>query len=111
MLVHGRTKDRRRLSDRLLYRGARLLTALPPRLQVRLAGGAPTVVDGLELDPEVQLLLHLRERMGTPGMSASTPERARRQARREALAYAGRRIEVGEVHDLTLPAAHGPLPA
>jgi acetyl esterase len=111
MLVHGRTKDRRRLSDRVQFYGARALTALPPSAQVRLGGGRPVVIDGQTLDPELQLLLHLRERMGTPGMSASTPEAARRQARREARAYAGRVIEVGAVRDLEVPADHGPLRA
>jgi acetyl esterase len=112
MLVHGRTKDRRRLSDRLQYYGARGLTALPPRLQVRLSGGVPVVVDGQTLDPELQLLLHLRARMGTPdGMAAESPEISRRRARREARAYAGQTIPVGAVRDLEVPAEHGPLRA
>jgi acetyl esterase len=111
MLVHGRTKDRRRLADRVQYVAARLLTALPPRIQVRLAGGAPIVVDGHRLHPELQLLLHLRERTGVPSMSASTPERARRLARREAIAYAGPRVDVGAVEDLEVPSPDGPLPA
>src|SRR3954447_19577635 len=83
MLVHGRTKDRRRPSDRLQYYGARLLTALPPRVQVRLSGGAPIVVDGQTLDPELQILLHARARMGAPpGLAPETPEVSRRPARR-----------------------------
>jgi acetyl esterase len=105
------TAPRRRLSDRIEYAGARALTALPPRAQVRLAGGAPIVVDGQTLHPELQVLLHARERMGTPGMSASTPEAARSQARREALAYAGRRVEVGAVGELEIPTPDGPLAA
>src|SRR5690349_21380670 len=110
MLVHGRTKDRRRLSDRIQYYGARLLTALPPRTQVRLAGGEPVVVDGQTLDPELQVLLHARARMGSPnGMAAETPDLSRRRARREARAYAGRTIPVGAVRDLEVPTTDGPL--
>jgi acetyl esterase len=56
-------------------------------------------------------MLHLRERTGVPGMSAGTPEQARRQARREALAYSGPRIDVGTVADLEIPSPDGPLPA
>jgi acetyl esterase len=112
MLVHERTNGRRRrLSDRVQYVAARALTALPPRAQVRIAGGAPVVVDGHTLHPELQLLLHLRERTGVPAMSADTPERARRRARREALAYAGPRERVGAVTDLEVPTPDGPLPA
>jgi acetyl esterase len=111
MLVHGRTTPRRRLSDRVQYVGARVLTALPPRAQIRLAGGSPIVVDGQTLHPEIQVLLRSRERMGVPGMSADTPERARRQARREALAFAGPRVRVARTHDLEIPSPDGPLPA
>jgi acetyl esterase len=111
MLVHDRTNHRPRLADRIQYLAARALTALPPRLQVRLAGGAPIVVDDQRLHPELQLMLHLRERRGVPSMSASTPERARRLARREAIAYAGPRVPVGAVTDLEVPTPDGRLAA
>jgi acetyl esterase len=111
MLVHGRTTRRRRLGDRAQYLAACALTALPPRAQLRLAGGRPIVVDGQRLHPELQLLLHLRERTGVPAMSADTPERARRQARRDALAYAGPRVRVAAVTDLEIPSPDGALAA
>jgi acetyl esterase len=111
MLVHGRTKRRRRLGDQAQYLAARALTALPPRAQIRLAGGKPIVVDGERLHPELQLLLHLRERTGVPAMSADTPERARRQSRREAIAYAGSPVPVGAVTDLEIPSPDGALAA
>jgi acetyl esterase len=103
MLVHGRTKPRRNLRDRLDYRGARMFAALPPRLQVRLAGGAPVRVDGQQLHPELQLLLRMRDRMGARPYAEMTPEQARRQSRREGLAMAGPAEPVGAVHDLQLP--------
>ena len=111
MLVHERTNRRRRIAQRAEYVAARALTALPPHTQQRLAGGAPVEVDGQTLHPELQLLLHLRERMGVPAMSAGTPETARRQARRDALAFAGPRVHVGAVADLEVPTPDGPLAA
>src|SRR5215212_7239823 len=100
-----------RVAARVQYVTARALLALPPRAQLRLAGGTPVEVDGQQLHPEVQLLLHLRERTGAPAMSADTPERARRRARRDAVAYAGRHVAVGAVTDLEIPSRDGPLPA
>jgi acetyl esterase len=111
MLVHGRTTERRRLRDRVSYLVARVLLALPPRTQLRLAGGRPIAVDGETLLPEMQLLLALRDRVGTPALSGLSPERARRSTRREGLAFAGRRTRVAEVRDLEIPAPHGPLGA
>jgi acetyl esterase len=118
VLVHGRTTIREAVGeraasvrDRLSYRGARLLMALPPRLQLRLAGGAAIEVDGQTLLPEMQLLLALRDRMGALPMSALSPESARRAARREGLAFAGPPTAVGEVRDLEIPAPHGTLAA
>jgi acetyl esterase len=113
VLVRGRTdgRPRRRLRDRARFLGARLVVALPPRVQVRLAGGSPIVVDGQTLHPELQVLLHMRERMGVKGMSDSTPEAARRQSRAEARAFAGPAVEVGAVAALEVPSPDGPLPA
>jgi acetyl esterase len=44
-------------------------------------------------------------------MSADTPEQARRRARRDAVAYAGRHVPVAAVSDLEIPAPDGPLTA
>jgi acetyl esterase len=111
MLVQGRTTPRATLADRIEYLGAKVLAGLPPRVQVRLAGGRPIEIDGQRLHPEMQLLLHARERRGVPAMSAHSPERARRQARHEARVYAGRLEAVGSVESLEIPGPGGPLPA
>jgi acetyl esterase len=110
LLVHGRT-NRRRLRDRAQWAGSRLLTALPPSLQLRLSGGAPVVVDGQTLHPELQLLLHVRERIRTTALSELTPEHARGFTRAEARACAGRPTPVGAVRDLEIPGPAGPLRA
>jgi acetyl esterase len=99
------------LLERLEYRVARALLRLPPALLVRLSGKPPVVREGLTLDPEVQLLLSLRERRGAVALTALTPEEGRRRLRREALVHAGEPVEVGAVRELVLDTAHGPLKA
>ncbi|WP_081685772.1 alpha/beta hydrolase [Candidatus Solirubrobacter pratensis] len=79
------------------------LGRLSPRAQILLSGRPPVEIDGQRLDPEVQLLLSLRERMQPPIWDASmTVERGRAVTREEAWIAAGpRAIEVAEVRDLT----------
>lgn len=97
--------------QRVEYRIARLLASLPPRLQVRLAGGRPTVVDGQTLEPDLQLTLAMMERQGLPPMESQTPEQARRFVVRQSRGSEGPKVAVGAVRDLTVPGAAGPLPA
>jgi acetyl esterase len=111
MLVHARTNRRQGLGDRVVHAVARRLLRLPPRVQVRLAGGRPVEVGGERLDPEMQLMLAMRARVGGKPLSADTPERARRELRREAIAHRGRPTPVGAVQELEIPVAHGTLPA
>lgn len=99
------------LAERLEHRVARALLRLPPKLQVFLSGRPPVQRDGLTLNPELQLLLALRERMGARDMTAFPPEEGRRRLRREALVHAGEPIPVGAVRELVLDAATGPLQA
>jgi acetyl esterase len=110
MLVHERT-NRRRLRERAQRAGARMLAGLPPRAQVRLSGGRPVQVDGQTLLPELQLLLHARERLGVTPHSEMSPEQARAYVRAEARASAGRPTPVGVVRELEVSGATGPLRA
>src|SRR5207237_224081 len=71
--------------------------------------GAPTVIDGQELDPEVQLLLRLLGR-ATASTHASVEE-ARTTRSREAKVFQGERFDVGRVEELTVPGPAGPLRA
>jgi acetyl esterase len=117
MLVPGRTKrrssarraDRRTVRDRVAFRGARALSALPPRAQVLLSGGRAVSVDGDTLHPEIQLILTMRRRLRAVSWVDLTPEQARRVARREGLAFAGRPTPVASVRDLTIPGPDGPI--
>src|SRR4051794_31644860 len=82
---------------------------LPPRAQVRLSGRAPVEIDGQRLDPEVQLLLALRERLEPPVWDAAlSVERGRAITREEAWIAAGPRVlPVAAVRELVA----GDLPA
>jgi acetyl esterase len=97
--------------QRIEYRVARAFSALPPRLQVRLAGGKPVVVDGQTLEPDLQLALALMERQGLPPMETLSPEQARRLTLRQSRGSQGPPVPVGAVEDLQVPGASGPLPA
>jgi acetyl esterase len=82
---------------------AERLGRLPPRVQRRLSGRPPIVIDGQRLEADVQLMLALRERLGAPVWNEHlTVERARRLTREEAaLARGTRTVPVGNVEDLT----------
>ena len=88
-----------------------LLRRLPPAAQVALSGKRPVRIDGQTLHPELQLLLSLRARLGTPSMGHGTPEKARARLRREALVHKGDECPVGQVRELTLDTPHRPLRA
>jgi acetyl esterase len=102
---------RRTPPERLVTAGARLMGALPPRLQVRLSGRPPIVVDGQTLDPGVQLMLAVRERMGEPPPESLTVPEGRAFTAREARIAGGRPDRVAAVGDLTVPGGDGPLKA
>jgi acetyl esterase len=89
-------------AERIQARFARALSALPPRAQVRLSRRPPVVIDGQRLDPEVQLMLSLREVIGEPVWDERlSPERARALTREESAMAAGTRpVRVGPVRDL-----------
>lgn len=99
------------IRERLEHRVARALLRLPPKLQVLLSGKPPVQHEDLTLNPELQLLLSLRERLGAGAMTAFPPEEGRHRLRREALAHAGERIPVGVVRELVLDTATAPLQA
>ena len=75
---------------------------LPPRLQRRLSGRPPIIVDGQRLEADVQLMLALREWLGAPVWDDNlTIERAREAIREETFVARGTRtVQVGGVRDL-----------
>jgi len=95
---------RLRPRERIEYRAARALAALPPALQVRLSGKPPVSIDGDTLAPDTQLTLALLERRREPPTETLSPEEARRARRRLSAIYGGRPASVGAVADLEIEA-------
>jgi acetyl esterase len=88
-----------------------IVTALPAFVQRLLCGGRPLRVDGLELEPDIQLLLALRRLRGDRALDTMTPGEARVEIARGAASFAGVLVRVARVESLTLPGAGGPLAA
>jgi acetyl esterase len=99
--------------QRMELHGARVLDALPPRAKLLLAGNRPLQVDGDQLDPGVQLLLRLLDRLGIARLRGpdADPVGARAHVRSSAIAFAGPLTAVEAVRDLDVEGAVGPLPA
>lgn len=96
--------------ERIERQAAMALPLLPPNVQVKLSGQPPLRVDGLTLEPELQLLLTTRVRLGLRRVTEIEPAEARRRARREALVHAGP-VEEVEVRPRVVPGAAGLLAA
>lgn len=98
-------------ADRATGAVARSLPRLPAALKPRLAGGAPIVVDGLTLDPDIQLLLAARRLSGEPELHDLGVEKARSEYRRQFGSIAPPPLRVYDVRDLTFPGPAGDVPA
>ena len=88
-----------------------IVTALPAFAQRLLAGGRAVRVDGLELEPDIQLLLALQRLRGERRLDTMTPAEARAEIARGAASFAGTLLPVARVESLTLPGAAGPIGA
>ena len=88
-----------------------IVTALPAFVQRLLAGGRAVRLDGLELEPDIQLLLALQRLRGDRALDAMTPAEARVEIARGAASFAGALVPVARVESLTLPGAAGPIAA
>ncbi|HEX4563110.1 MAG TPA: hypothetical protein VH115_01545, partial [Solirubrobacteraceae bacterium] len=97
--------------ERVQYRAAQALGALPPKLQVRLSGKPPVTIERDTLAPAMQLWLAVLERRNLPRLETLPPEAARADRRRQAAIYGGRPVQVGAVRDLLLETVAGELAA
>ena len=88
-----------------------IATALPAFVQRLLSGGRPVRVDGLELEPDMQLLLALQRLRGERRLDTMTPAAARVELKRGAESFAGTLLPVARVEPVTLPGPAGPLAA
>jgi acetyl esterase len=98
------------LRDRLESAVVRTVARLPPSL-LRLLAGREVRVDGLALEPDVQLALLLLRLGGHRDLSTMTPAEARAEIRRSAAAFAGTLAPVARVAERTLRGAAGPIRA
>src|SRR4051812_31063022 len=89
----------------------RLLFALPGPVQVLLAGGRRTRLDGQTLDPGLQLMLHLMKIKGRGGMAGLSVEAARRDRQLDTELLPATGPKMRDVRNLTVPGAEGDLPA
>src|SRR5258706_15687681 len=75
------------MKRRLLYLAARLTAFLPRGVQIGLSGEPPVIVDGQQLDPQVQLLRALRKRRIRYGLVEPTVEAGRKRFSRESAIF------------------------
>ncbi len=87
----------------------RALMALPEPVKRRIAG-TPVMLDGQVLDTETQFMLRLQQLLREPGAETLPIPHGRAAILRQAM-LAGGRQRVGEVRDLEVPGADGPLAA
>jgi acetyl esterase len=87
----------------------RALLALPHRAKLWLSRKPRVRIDGDELDPELHLILSLRQMKGLKGLCDLPPLEQREQMRRDGLIHARRKIRVGEVRDFEIAGPAGPL--
>jgi acetyl esterase len=87
-----------------------VLGSLPPPLQ-RLLAGRRVRIDGLELDPSVQLILRLARLSGHRSVDTMTPAEARDEIRRNAAACAGALTPVARIEATAVPGPAGAIPA
>ncbi|MFN3428988.1 MAG: hypothetical protein ACK46X_03425, partial [Candidatus Sericytochromatia bacterium] len=77
------------LEERVQAWAALATAALPPQAQVLLSGKPPVTVDGQTLDPQVQLMLAMRDWLGRAPLPSLDVAAARARMRRDALVHAG----------------------
>ena len=99
------------LRVRASYLAVRAISHLPDRVKIWLSGTAPVVVDGQQLDPQLQFLRSMRGRHNRPGLVEPTVAAGRARYRRETIAFRGPTTKVGAVRDLEISGASGPLRA
>lgn len=98
------------LADRAQRRAFAALLALPPAVTRRLAG-APTTLDGQELDPQIQVGLRVLSRIGGPELDEQTVEDARATLEQESWLFGGDLAPVASSRDLVIPGPGGEIPA
>jgi acetyl esterase len=99
------------LAERAQFAIARGMARLPDRMKIALAGGRPVVVDGQQLDPQLQLLRAAQRRRPMPGLMEPTIAEGRRRFRHVTQEFRGLPTPVATVRDLEVPGPAGMLQA
>ena len=94
--------------DRVQAAAAKGLLALPPKAQILMSGGRPLRRDGLELDPQMQMLLAL---LRINGFMLRDPDQhvARDRFSHNAATFAGRPAPLAWTRELEVAGADGSL--
>lgn len=90
------------MGNHTLYLAARAMAHLPDRLKIWLSGTPPVIVEGQQLDPQLQLLRSVRRRRGVRGLIEPTVAAGRARYRRETLDFRGPVTKVASVHDMQI---------
>ncbi len=90
--------------------GLRALGRLPRPVQQRIAGD-PVAIDGQRLEPEIQLVLALEERLGEPPYYELPVAEARRSLLEDVAAGRGPPARLGETRRLSVTLGDGPREA
>jgi acetyl esterase len=103
--------SRRARRERVLYLAARLLAHLPDALKIKLSGEPPAVVDGQQLDPQLQLIRSVAHGRPMPGLIEPTVAAGRERYRHQTHVFRGPVTRVAAVSDLEIRGASGRLRA
>jgi acetyl esterase len=106
-----RSANELKLRQRFEYRTARALALLPPRAQLRLSRKPAVQLDGLTLDPQIQMSLAMMERQNLPGIETLPVDVARQVVHVQAVMSGGPELPVGSVRDIQIDGAEGPIGA
>jgi acetyl esterase len=90
------------LKDWIRYVSARTISRLPDGMKIRISGLPPIVVDGQQLDPQMQVLVAMRRKMGERLLLAPTIDAARERYRFETRTYRGPMTKVATVRDFDI---------
>src|SRR5204863_10085757 len=96
------------LTDRLTAEAVHALAGLPQPVQ-RLQAGSPVRIDGLELHPEVQLLLKVLRLWPEASKDSLAPPEARARRLRQARMFEGPKVPVARVDELVIGGSNGPI--
>lgn len=98
------------IGDRVQGAVAGLVGRMPPAWLRRLSGGTPIVVDGQELDAEVQFALAMLRVTGQRSLDRLSPAEAREELRRSARVFAGTPIPMARIEPDGIPTPFGSIP-